>query len=74
MPDIAPEYPPHNSVSFRSVCEHRARLYASGNANLQDAVDFCQRWADARGLPDLIGQDGVQDVMARAFTELRHDR
>ena len=61
---------------FQVLCGARARNYALGHERLQDAVDFCQNWAQGHGLlegRDAIGQDAVQLIMAREFAAVRFD-
>src|SRR5215510_5142987 len=51
---------------FRLRCNARARLYATGEIDLQTAVDELQDAAEANGLIARIGQDAVQAIMAAA--------
>lgn len=52
---------------FALRCEARSLLYAAGEMTLHDAVDGCQRHAEAYGLVGELGQDGVQEIIAAAF-------
>ena len=49
----------------------RAYLYAIGELTLHEAVDILQRDAQRDGLVRLIGQDGVQQIIADAFQPYR---
>ena len=68
-PELKPQ-PPYCDV-FRERCEARALLYAAGELTLHAAVDQLQHDAEHNGLPDSIGQDAVQAVMAQAFATVR---
>lgn len=58
---------------FRLRCISRARLWASGEIDLDVAVDELQESAVASGLVELVGQDEVQFIMAEAFGAVRDD-
>lgn len=45
----------------------RASLVEHGMMPLQEAVDGLQNMAFSTGLVDLLGQDEVQSIMAKAF-------
>jgi hypothetical protein len=49
----------------------RAYLYSIGELTLHQAVDVLQRDAQRDGLVRLIGQDGVQQIIADAFQPYR---
>jgi hypothetical protein len=52
----------------------RAYLYAIGELTLHEAVDVLQHDAQRDGLVRLIGQDGVQQIIAQQFRErLRYE-
>ncbi len=52
---------------FGLRCWARARLVEHGMMFLQEAVDGLQDVAVSSGLVDLLGQDAVQSIMAKAF-------
>jgi len=52
---------------FCELAPVHARLAAIGAEDLHDAVDSLQFLAERWGLPDAIGQDAVQAIMATAF-------
>ncbi len=52
---------------FSARAEARAYLYFAGEFELHEAVDELQNTADRDGLIMRIGQDAVQDIMAKAF-------
>jgi hypothetical protein len=52
---------------FTLRCEAKAYLVEVGYLALHDAVDELQAAAVRDGLVDLIGQDGVQEILAYAF-------
>jgi hypothetical protein len=54
-------------AAFTLRCEARALLWRLGELELQDAVDVLQADAVFDGLVDQLGQDAVQEIMARAF-------
>jgi hypothetical protein len=56
---------------FRVRAEARAILFAGGEMALHEAVDPLQDAAVESGLVDLIGQDGVQRLLAEAFRGVR---
>jgi hypothetical protein len=56
---------------FRARCQAAARECALGKMDLIEAVDRLQDWAFTRGLVDLLGQDGVQAIMAEVFQSIR---
>jgi hypothetical protein len=53
--------------AFKLRCEARALLWRLGELELQDAVDVLQADAVFDGLVDQLGQDAVQEIMARVF-------
>ena len=70
MTDI-PTSPEKSTLhKFQVLCGAKAINFARGHESLQDAVDFCQRWAQGRGLIDC---DAVQLIMAREFAAVRFD-
>jgi hypothetical protein len=52
--------------------EARALLYAASDFDLPEAVDPLQAYAEESGLLDEIGQDGVQAILAVAFSKVNH--
>jgi|SRR6516164_7900458 hypothetical protein len=56
---------------FGLRCNARARLYATGEIDLQTAVDELQESAELNGLVAAIGQDAVQAIMAAAFSAVQ---
>lgn len=70
MPDIANNTLPHNSL--REFCAQQAALFRAGKP-LTAAVDSCWHHAVARGWDAVIGVNAVQEIMARAFAEVRDD-
>ena len=54
---------------FEERCDARAYLVAAGQMQIQEAVDGLQEAATRTGLIELLGQDGVQSIMARFFNE-----
>jgi hypothetical protein len=52
---------------FRLRCEARSMLVDLNMLELQTAVDELWESAERDGLPDQIGQDGVQAIMSAAF-------
>jgi hypothetical protein len=52
---------------FVARAEARAILYAACVIDLHEAVDILQAAAEASGLLDELGQDGVQTIIAKAF-------
>jgi hypothetical protein len=52
---------------FTARCQARALLFTAGELDLQSAVDVLQIAAESTGLVTLLGQDRVQELMARAF-------
>ena len=58
---------------LQARAEARAILYAAGELTLQDAVDGCQRAAEAYGLVAELGQDAVQEIIAEAFAPVRDE-
>jgi hypothetical protein len=60
--------------SFKLRCWARAYLVEHGMMFLQEAVDGLQEPAVSTGLVDLLGQDAVQAVMAKAFEPRRAAR
>jgi hypothetical protein len=56
-------------AAFTLRCEARALLYRMGELDMHAAVDVLQADAVRDGLVDLIGQDAVQEIMARAFVD-----
>ena len=53
--------------AFRLRAEARAYLFWIGDIDLHTAVDELQLAAEGDGLVELLGQDEVQLIMARAF-------
>jgi hypothetical protein len=49
----------------------RAYLWAIGEYQLAEAVDVLQHDAERDGLPDRIGSDAVQTIIAAAFQTYR---
>jgi hypothetical protein len=47
-------------------------LYAASDFDLPEAVDPLQAYAEESGLLDEIGQDGVQAILAVAFSKVNH--
>jgi hypothetical protein len=45
----------------------RAKLWQAGEFDLHEAVDELQRAAERDGLVDELGQDRVQEIIAKAF-------
>jgi hypothetical protein len=62
--------PPTALDIFTARCEARAMLFAIGDYTLHDAVDALQAAAVESGLVGEIGQDAVQEIMARAFAKV----
>jgi hypothetical protein len=58
--------------AFRARCEARAALVAEGQMERVEAIDGLEHAAASDGLVDEIGQDGVQDILAKAFGMLHH--
>lgn len=56
---------------FALRCWARSRLVEHGMMFLQEAVDGLQDTAILTGLVELLGQDEVQSIMARAFEPWR---
>ena len=56
---------------FGLRCWARAYLVEHGMMFLQEAVDGLQDVAVSTGLVDLLGQDEVQSIMAKAFEPRR---
>ena len=52
---------------FGLRCNARARLYATGEIDLQTAVDELQQSAELNGLVAKIGQDAIQQIISTAF-------
>ena len=52
---------------FKLRCWARAYLVENGMMLLQEAVDVLQDAAFSTGVVDLLGQDAVQSIMAKAF-------
>jgi hypothetical protein len=61
--------PPIDVLELRAWA--RARLWRIGELDLHDAVDVLQAAAAEYGLVNTIGQDAVQEIMARAFAAVR---
>ena len=53
--------------------EARALLWQAGEFDLHQAVDELQAADERDGLVTLLGQDGVQRLMAEAFRKVRED-
>jgi hypothetical protein len=53
--------------------EARAGLYAACEFDLHEAIDPLQAYAAESGLVDEIGQDAVQQILAKSFGEVRHE-
>jgi hypothetical protein len=67
---LAPAYAePFDALQLR--CWARAYLVEHGMMFLQEAVDGLQDVAVSTGLVDLLGQDAVQLIMAKAFEHRR---
>jgi hypothetical protein len=67
-PLARPAFRPAPAVEvFIARCEERARLVASADMELQEAVDGLQAAAVASGLVAELGQDAVQAIMSTAF-------
>jgi hypothetical protein len=56
---------------FRARAEARAALYAAGELDLIESVDQLQSDAVEAGLVDAHGQDGIQAIIAEAFSAVR---
>lgn len=56
---------------FALRCRARARLWSTGEIDLQVAVDELEEAAAASGLAAAIGKDEVQRLMAEAFGKAR---
>jgi hypothetical protein len=56
---------------FIARAEARAILYAACVMDLHEAVDVLHSAAEASGLVDELGQDGVQAIIAEAFEAVR---
>jgi hypothetical protein len=56
---------------FTARAEARAYLWSEGELDLHSAVDVLQHDAERSGLVELIGQDRVQAIMAKAFRAVR---
>jgi hypothetical protein len=56
---------------FTARAEARALLWQAGEFDLHHAVDELQAAAERDGLVEQLGQDGVQQIMAKAFTVVR---
>jgi hypothetical protein len=56
---------------FVARAEARALLWSAGKLDLHDAVDCLQATAVVNGLVEALGQDAVQQIMARPFALLR---
>jgi hypothetical protein len=69
MPNVTNQTPHHNPKIevFSARCKARAMLWAWGELNLHDAVDFLQRQAADYGLDT----DVAQRIMADAFESRR---
>jgi hypothetical protein len=52
---------------FKLRCEARSYLCSAGEMNLAEAVDGLQNAAVSSGLVAEIGQDRVQEIIAREF-------
>jgi len=70
---LGPDVVVHHDLAevFRVHCEAWALLFKLGELDLQQAVDLLQHDAMRNGVVDLIGQDEVQEIMAKAFEEVR---
>ena len=60
--------------AFELRCWARGYLWAVGELGLHKAVDVLQHDAERDGLIDAIGQDAVQQLMARAFHAVCRER
>jgi hypothetical protein len=61
-------------LQFHALCgDYAAKVHAK-KIDLHHGVDACQNFAVGRGLPELIGQDAVQDILTQAFKQSRHGR
>jgi hypothetical protein len=58
-------------AAFRERAEARALLWSLGEYTLHEAVDGLQADAERDGLPELIGSDEVQQIIAQAFAPFR---
>jgi hypothetical protein len=56
---------------FGLRCWARAKLVVHGMISLQEGVDGLQDMAVSTGLVDLLGQDAIQAIMAKAFNPWR---
>lgn len=54
---------------FKLRCWARAHLVRAGEEDIHDAVDALQAAAVAAGLVRTLGQDHVQRLMSKAFSE-----
>jgi hypothetical protein len=52
---------------FQARCESRAMLWQIGECDFHDAIDELQVAAEQYELPERIGQDAVQAIIAEAF-------
>ena len=57
-------------AAFELRCWARAKLVAEGELSMSEAVDELQAAALRDGLIDKLGQDAVQQIMAREFAEV----
>jgi hypothetical protein len=55
-------------VAFQARAEARAILFRVGELDLHAAVDQLQADAEANGLITEVGQDKIQEILARAFS------
>ena len=70
----APSTQPDLLATFTLHAEARAYLWSVGELSLAEAVDKLQNDAWHQGLVARVGQDRIQEILARAFAPYRDER
>lgn len=76
MTDVKHKSPPDKPTladRFEMLCWARLCLWFGGEVEgeLPDVVDSLQAWATSRGLVAVLGQDVIQEIIAKACREAR---